>query len=915
LATPEQQAREGIDLMLAEAGWSVQDMRGFDPTASRGVAVREFPLTSGFADYMLFVDRRAVGVVEAKKRGTPLRGVDTQSEKYLTGVPDWVDAAASPLPFAYESTGSETLFRDVRDPDYRSRRVFSFHRPETLEKWASESETLRSRLRAMPELPTAGLRDCQVEAITGLERSFSENRPRALIQMATGSGKTYTAVSFVYRLIKHAGAKRVLFLVDRANLGRQTLKEFQQYSAPDDGRKFTELYNIQQLAGDRIDPVSKVTISTIQRLYSILRGEELAQEIDESSIHELTPLGDSEERQREVVYNPEIPIETFDFIVVDECHRSIYNVWRQVLEYFDATLIGLTATPSKQTLGFFDKNLVMEYNHERAVADGVNVGYDVYRIKTEIGERDGRIDSGFYVDLRDRQTRELRWEKLDEELEFEARELDRSVVVKDQIRSVIRTYREKLPTELFPGRTEVSKTLIFAKDDSHAEDIVQIVREEFGKGNEFAKKITYRTSEKPEDLLAAFRNSYNPRIAVTVDMISTGTDVKPLEALIFMRDVKSLNYYEQMVGRGTRTISDTDLVAVTPDAADKTHFVLVDAVGVSERAKDTDVRPLEKKPSVTFEDLLKRVSFGATDADTLTSLASRLSRLDRTLDDKDRREISGASGGATLPEMAKSLLNAADPDAQRERAQQDSGMENPTPEQLQEAGRSLARDATRPFGSPELREALTQTKKKNEQVIDAVSEDRVLYAGYDYDKAQQMVTNFEKFIEENRDEIAALQILFNRPYTERQLTLSVVRELAEALERPRPHYLQTESLWRAYERLEKARVRGASSEKMLTNIISLVRFASGEAETLEPYPEQVERRFEEWLSGQEGRFTDEQEEWLRMIASHVSLSLTIEPEDFGYAPFSQRGGKLRAMKLFGPELPELLDELNEVLAA
>ncbi|MGH3086489.1 MAG: type I restriction-modification enzyme R subunit C-terminal domain-containing protein [Rubrobacteraceae bacterium] len=897
--------------MLEAAGWSVQDMKSFDPTAATGVAVREFPLSSGFADYLLFVDRRAVGVIEAKKAGVPLSGVEAQSERYTGGLPEWVRRVDDPLPFVYESTGTETRFRDARDPEFRSRRVFWFHKPRTLDAWSRESVTLRARLREMPPLATAGLRECQVEAISGLERSLAENRPRALIQMATGSGKTYTAVSAVYRLIKHAGARRVLFLVDRANLGRQTLKEFQQYATPDDGRKFTELYNVTQLAGRNVDPVNKVCISTIQRMFSILRGEEMDEELDESSLNELASAG---EREKEVSYNSRVPVETFDFIVVDECHRSIYNVWRQVLEYFDATLIGLTATPSKQTLGFFNNNLVMEYGHERAVADGVNVGYDVYRIKTEIGELGGRIDAGFYVDYRDKATREVRWQRLDEELEFTARELDRSVVARDQIRTVVRTYRDRLPMDLFPGREGVPKTLVFAKDDTHAEDIVEVVREEFGKGNEFCKKITYRTAEKPEELINSFRNSPMPRIAVTVDMISTGTDVKPLEVLIFMRDVKSQHYYEQMVGRGTRTISETDLKAVVPGATRKTHFVLVDAVGVSESAKGTDVRPLEKKPGVAFEELLKRVAFGGADADALTSLASRLSRLDRTLDEKDRAGIRAASGGKEVPELANGLLSAADPDAHAERAKADHGTDSPTEAELREAARAMADEATRPFGSPALREALARTKKRNEQVIDTVSEDRVLYAGYDYDRAGQMVTDFEKFIEENRDELLALQIIFSRPYGERRLTLAAVRELAEALERP-PRHLYAENLWRAYERLEKAKVKGASSEKLLTNIISLVRFAGGESEVLEPYPEGVERRFEAWLSGQGDRFGAEQIEWLTMIKDHVSTSLTIEPEDLGEAPFSRKGGKLKARKLFGPELPKLLDELNEALAA
>ena len=368
-------------------------------------------------------------------------------------------------------------------------------------------------------------------------------------------------------------------------------------------------------------------------------------------------------------YNPDIPIETYDFIVTDECHRSIYNLWRQVLEYFDAFLIGLTATPSKHTLGFFDQNLVTEYTHERAVADGVNVGYEVYRIRTRLTGEGGSVEAGHYVDKRDKQTRAVRWEQLDEDLEYAPNQLDRDVVAPDQIRTVIRTFRDRLFTEIFPGRTEVPKTLVFAKDDSHAEDIVEIIRQEFGKGNEFCKKITYRTTgEKPEDLIASFRNSYNPRIAVTVDMISTGTDIKPLECLLFLRMIRSQGYFEQMKGRGTRVIQNTDLQKVTPDAGHKSHFVIVDAVGVCEVDK-TDMRPLERKKHVPFEKLLNRVAMGIRDADVLTSLAGRLARLERGSKPGDRERIERVSGGLPLKDMVHALLDAVDPDVRSDTAQ------------------------------------------------------------------------------------------------------------------------------------------------------------------------------------------------------------------------------------------------------
>jgi len=397
-------------------------------------------------------------------------------------------------------------------------------------------------------------------------------------------------------------------------------------------------------------------------------------------------------------------------------------------------------------------------------------------------------------------------------------------------------------------------------------------------------------------------------------MISTGTDVKPLEALIFMRDVKSQTYYEQMVGRGTLTISETDLRAVTGDAGHKTHFVLIDAIGVTETAKNTDVRPLERQRTVAFDDLLGMVAFGSRDPDTLTTLASRLSRLDRELGERGRQAIRDASGGRDPADLANALLDAVDPDKQRRYAAEASGTDSPTDEQIHEAAAALAERACEPFDAPGLRNTLTGLKRRSEQVIDRVSEDRVIYAGYDFDKARQMVTNFEQFIEKNRDELTALQIIYNRPYAERLLTLEEIRHLAEALDDP-PYFLHTEALWKAYERLESAKVRGASPQRLLTDIVSLVRFAMGKDEVLEPYPDLVERRFEEWLARHDGDFTAEQVEWLGMIKDHIAASLTIEPEDFGYAPFSDRGGRLRAARLFGPELPKLLDELNEELAA
>lgn len=486
MATPEEKSRLIIDKMLRDAGWVIQNMKQFNPGAATGIAVREFQTSTGPADYVLFVDRKPVGIIEAKKAGAIPTTFEAQSNRYSESNLKY--ANVSDLPFVYESTGIETRFTDKRDPVPRSRELFSFLQPETLKDLLRQSDPLRARLKKMPPLDPSGLRKCQKKAITNLEVSFKKNYPRALVQMATGSGKTFTAITSVYRLLKFSKAKRILFLVDTRNLGEQAEQEFQAYTPVDDKRKFTELYVVQRLSSGFIDRSSQVCISTIQRMYSILKGEELSENAEEISLNEVQFQAD---KANDVVYNKLYPPEFFDFIIIDECHRSIYNRWKQVLDYFDAFLIGLTATPDCRTFGFFNENVVSEYTHEDAVADGVNVPYDVYTIETEITKRGSHIKAKEFVDFRSRQTRQKRWAQLDDDVDYSAQDLDKSVVNPSQIRQVIRSYRDNLKTEIFPDRDEVPKTLIFAKTDSHADDIIKIVREEFGEGNDFCKKVTY----------------------------------------------------------------------------------------------------------------------------------------------------------------------------------------------------------------------------------------------------------------------------------------------------------------------------------------------------------------------------------------------------------------------------------------
>ena len=930
--TPEQKARQQIDRQLEQAGWIVQDYAQMHITAGLGVAVREFPLKTGFADYLLYAHAKAIGSVEAKPEGFGLMGVAEQSTKYSIGLPKSLPNWEVPLPFAYESTGTECRFTNRKEPDARSRLVFTFHRPEELIRLVNLDKQVRGRLQEMPELNTGNLWKVQIESIRNLEKSLALNKPRALIQMATGSGKTFTAVNFCYRLIKYADAKRILFLVDRNNLGKQTLNEFQQFVSPVNGYKFTEEYSVQHLKKNTIAPASKVCITTIQRLYSMLKGEDdFQEENEEGSLFETENSLFKEPLP--VVYNPKIPIEMFDFIVVDECHRSIYNIWRQVLEYFDASLIGLTATPTKQTIGFFGSNLVQDYAHEQAVVDGVNVGYDVYRIETKI-TKDGAMlarEPGVFVPHRDRRTKGKKYKELDDDLTYTANQLDRDVVSENQIRLVVRTFKDKLP-EIFPGRTEVPKTLVFAKTDLHAEDIVRILREDFGKGNDFCQKITSKsTGKKPDELLSEFRNSYFPRIAVTVDMIATGTDVKPLECLIFMRNIRSLGYFEQMKGRGCRVVDPDVLQSVTPDAKHKTHFVIVDAVGVCEDEKSA-TKPMDRKPSVPLDKILNLVAAGAAGDDIVSTLASRLSRLDQEVDPLQQAAIQQASGGKTLAELSAGLLKSIDPDANTELAVDKFNVPEgpngeppePTEPQVVEVEREQMATALQAFHDPKLREAILAAKRSLEQVIDEQTPDQLLRAGFDaeaLEKAKSMLTSFRKFIEDNKDQIEALQVLYSQPYRA-GLKFRHVKELASKLNQPpffvdpnRPESLTR--LWQAYEVVEPDKVRGKGG-RQLVDVIALVRHAMDPNTTLAPVGMTVQERYQQWMSEKQTSgvtFTADQRKWLDAIKDHIAASLNIEQDDLEEVPFNSIGGLGRAYELFGDELNAILDELNERLAA
>ena len=915
---PEQKARDNIDKLLLQAGWVVQNKNQINLDQGAGQAVREYQTDVGPADYVLFVGKKAVGIIEAKaeKHGHNITQVEDQTAGYAAAKLKWINSK-DPLPFLYESTGVITRFTDGRDPKPRSREVFTFHRPETLKEWLAQDSSLRGRLQTIPHLNPKGLRNCQEIAINNLEVSFKDNRPRALIQMATGSGKTYTAITAMYRLLKYADAKRILFLVDTRNLGEQAEQEMMSYLPNDDNRKFTELYTVQRLQSSYVAKDSQVCISTIQRMYSILKGEEI-----DSSLEDINPAEQltKPKTPMPVVYNPKVPIEFFDFIFIDECHRSIYNVWQQVLDYFDSFLIGLTATPDNRTYGFFKKNVVSHYDHEKAVADGVNVGNEIYLIDTAITQAGAKIKADQLIEKREKLTRKKRWEQQDEDETYSASQLDNSIVNPDQIRTIIKTFKENLPL-IFPNRKEVPKTLIFAKTDSHADDIINTVREEFAEGNAFCKKITYKAEEDPKSTLADFRNAYYPRIAVTVDMIATGTDVKPLECLLFMRDVRSRNYFEQMKGRGTRTLDHDTLKKVTPSALTaKTHYVIVDAVGVTKSLK-TASQPLITKPTVKLKDLAMGVMMGANDTDTVSSLAGRLARLNQQLSPAEKDKLKKLSGGIELSTIINNLFNAIDADSIEQKACELAGLTIGS--ELEDAEREqaqaqLVNSAASVFNG-ELIELIDSIRREKEQTIDHDNIDSLVFAGWATDAqttAQNLSHEFADYLASHKDHIEALSIFYDQPHRRRELTYQMIHEVMDILKADKPR-LSPLFVWQAYSQLDNYQGKQPASE--LTALVALIRRVCGMDKQLTDFDDTVRRNFQNWVmkrhAGSTDKFNEEQMTWLQMIRDHIASSMHIDRDDLEMSPFDGKGGLGKMYKLFGANMDNVLDELNEVLAA
>lgn len=852
--TPEEKARQKIDLWFAEAGWKVINREDYEPTCT-AVAIREGLLKGNLeADYFLFINGKAIGVLEAKREEIDpfSNNVCEQAVLYAKSVPHIYQAYQKPLPFIFTSNGKELFFCDFREQKQSFKQIMAIPTPYELVKQLGISDYFAG----LPSLQKKGLRDCQYEAVTELEKSFRSGQNRALMVLATGAGKTYTACLAAYRLLSYTPMRRVLFLVDRNNLGKQAEGEFGTFRLTENGDAFNTIFTVNRLRSSSIPSDSNVVISTIQRLFSFLRGDTIEDNDND----------DDNEPTEEVVLppNPNLPHDYFDLIIIDECHRSIYGNWRKVLEYFDtARLVGLTATPIPETMAFFNNNRIVNYTLEKSIVDGVNVDCRVYRIKTQVTENGGAILEGEKIKEETRYTGDVKTISNKETKTYTNKELNRSVINPAQIKLILSTYRDVVYTELFndPQREAnfdyLPKTLIFALNETHASNIVQIAKEVFGHTDDrFVQKITYSAGDSNE-LIRQFRNDKDFRIAVTCTLVATGTDVKPLEVLIFMRDVESLPLYIQMKGRGVRTIGDEQLRNVTPNAFSKDCFYLIDAVGVTEHEKTIPTITDELTTKIiTLKELLEQITHGYLPDEHLKRLAATLSRIYNKADNSQRTEFIRLAND-DMKELASRIYEAFENNilppfiSTKEPNNERKGLVAP-----------LANHADARRYLLILAAGFVNTLMPGE--------DTLISKGFSIEEAKSTTEAFEDFCKEHSDEIEALRIIYNNE--DEPITYSMLKDLENKLKMANNHFT-SKQLWNSYAILNPNSVRRSSTKEesdALTNIIQLVRFALRQIERLDSVVSTSKQYFNLWLGQNQREITDKQREVISRIVDYIA---------------------------------------------
>ena len=853
---PEEKARVIIDRMFEEAGWKVVDRDKYAPNMT-AVAIREGLMVGNKeADYLLFLNGKAVGVLEAKRIETDINSdiVQEQARLYTRSCPKWCQAwfPNIPLPLAYVANSRDLMFYDTRKSNSEFEYCKKIHTPKEVKKLLG----LEDDYVGLPTLPPKGLRACQYEAITQLEQSFRNGENRALMVLATGAGKTYTACLAAYRMLAFTPMKRILFLVDRNNLGKQAETEFGTFRLTENGDPFNTIFTVNRLKSSSVPTDSNVVISTIQRLFSLLKGDEITDNDED----------DEEIEDKEIMLpeNPNLPSDFFDMIIIDECHRSIYGNWQKVLNYFSkAKLIGLTATPVPETKAFFNGNIIVNYTLEKSIVDGVNVDCRVYRIKTQTTENGGAILEGDKVKRETCYTGEVQTINNQETKNYTREELNRSIINPAQIKLILETYRDAIYTEMFtdpqrePNMDYLPKTLIFALNENHATNIVQIAKEVFGHNdNRFVQKITYSAGDSNE-LIRQFRNDKDFRIAVTCTLVATGTDIKPLEVVMFMRDVASEPLYIQMKGRGVRTIGDEQLRNVTPNAYSKDYFFLVDAVGVTEHEK-VITSPSEGATSklMSLKELLEKITHGNVSDDYLRLLASRLSRISHKCEEKDREKFISLAH-ISMMDIASNIFDALE---------QGSLPEYVNVNEPNTTRKALVHNIA---NEPDAREFLLIL---NAGFIETLmpGEDTLISKGFSQEEAQTTTSAFEAYCEEHKDEIEALRIIYNNQGE--PLTYTMLKDLENKLKFASSKF-NTSLLWNSYAIINPQMVKHSSTKEekeALTNIIQLVRYAFHQIERLESLYPSASQRFNLWCGQNQRPLTEEQIGVMQQVFSYIA---------------------------------------------
>ncbi len=894
--TPEEKARVLIDQMFVDAGWKVVSRDEYSADLS-AAAIEEGLLKGGKeADYLLFINGKAVGVLEAKRGEIDVSSlkVISQAEEYTQKLTKYYRFYSNPLPIVYTSNGKTTFYRDLRNAEEEYIQTNCIHSPKEVCKILG----IKDEFAGLPDLKKKGLRDCQFEAITELEKSFRSGHRRAYMVLATGAGKTYTACMAAYRLLSYTPMRRILFLVDRNNLGKQAEDEFGKFRLTENGDAFNTIFTVDRLKSKTIPSNSNVVISTIQRLFSLLKGEDLEETDDDESYEDYQMPSSS----IKLPDNPTLPKDYFDLIIVDECHRSIYGLWRSVLDYFSsARIIGLTATPAPETEAFFNNNRVANYTLERSIIDGVNVDYRVFRIKTKATTDGGAIREGEDVTKVTRYTGQVQNVKNSQDKTYSSKELNRSIINPSQIKLILETYRDSVYTELFndpprePNMDFIPKTLIFALNDAHATNIVQIAKEVFGKEKDpqFVQKITYSAGNS-NYLIRQFRNDKEFRIAVTVTLVATGTDIKPLEVVMFMRDVESDSLYTQMKGRGVRTIGDEQLRIVTPNAHSKDIFYLVDAVGVTEHEMPVARPRTDPQPqTISLKELLERITHGYVDDEYLRILAGRLSRIFNKADNNQRLKFAQLSG-MDMKEIASRIYSA---------------FENgclPPFKDINDLNNER-RDLVAPLANhPEARNYLLIL---NAGFVDILmpGEDELISKGFSLEEASQTTSAFEKYVGEHKDEIEALRIIYNNHGE--PITYQMLKDLENTLRQQNSKFSPS-FLWNTYSISRPNDVSKFSTKEekeAITNLIQLVRFALKQIPRLESLKRNSARFFELWCGQAQRDISETQKRLLQQIVNYIATNGSCSVSDLKEEDKTQAGQLISA---FGN-----IQEANAALAS